>query len=176
MNQRNGRDEEQQYASIFGVPAERVRPHFWTFSVCFAVTLVFYGFVHLWDAVNPSWQQTPTMIIGDTTRAAAFWALASPILVEGTVMVFASIYRQKQREQAKAEGREEGLIEGREEGLAEGREEGLVEGREEGLVEGRAERDAAWQAWNHRRIEAEAKGLAFTEPPPITTNGSNGAD
>ena len=154
MDQREHRDDERPWVSILGVPAERVRPHFWTFSVCFAATLVFYGLVHLLGAGNLSWRQTPTLIIGDTTRAAAFWVLASPILVEGTVMVFASIYRQKHREQARQEGRAEGKAEGRE--------------------EGRAERDAAWDAWNQRRIDAEAKGQPFTEPPPSANNGSNG--
>ena len=39
-------------------------------------------------------------------------------------------------------------------------------GRAEGRVEGRAERDAEWQAWNRRRMEAEAQGRPFNEPPP----------
>ena len=39
-------------------------------------------------------------------------------------------------------------------------------GRAEGRVEGRAERDAEWQAWNRRRMEAEAQGHPFNEPPP----------
>lgn len=32
--------------------------------------------------------------------------------------------------------------------------------------EGRAERDAMWEAWNARRMEAEEKGESFYEPPP----------
>ena len=32
--------------------------------------------------------------------------------------------------------------------------------------EGRAERDAMWEAWNARRVEAEEKGEPFDEPPP----------
>ncbi len=33
-------------------------------------------------------------------------------------------------------------------------------------AEGRAEGQAEWIAWNERRMEAEAKGEPFSEPPP----------
>ena len=61
-------------------------------------------------------------------------------------MVFASLYREKKRQ------------------------EGRAEGRAEGKVEGRAERDAEWGEWNRRRMEAEANGETFTEPPPSAHN------
>ena len=38
--------------------------------------------------------------------------------------------------------------------------------REEGRREGRREANAAWEAWNKRRQEAEANNQPFTEPPP----------
>ena len=50
----------------------------------------------------------------------------------------------------------------REEGIA----VGVVKGRAEGREEGRAENQAAWTAWNSRRIEAEKRGERFDEPPP----------
>ena len=158
MTERNERRGDGQWVSILGVPPERVRPHFWTFSVCFAITLAFYIYVHVFEATEPSWRLAPTLIIGDTTRAAAFWVLASPIMVEGVVMVFAALYRQRKRE----------------EGRVEGRQEGRAEGRQEGRQEGRAEADAQWDAWNLRRMEAEANGDTFTEPPPSARNGSAG--
>ena len=65
--------------------------------------------------------------------------------------------------------RAEGLEEGRAEGLEEGRAEGLEEGR----VEGIAVTHRQWQGWNARRMEAEAKGEPFNEPPP--TPPENGA-
>ena len=48
------------------------------------------------------------------------------------------------------------------EGIAAGKAEGIAEGKAEGV----AERDRQWAAWNNRRIEAEAKGEPFHEPPP----------
>lgn len=41
-----------------------------------------------------------------------------------------------------------------------------AEGRAEGVEQGRAERDAAWLEWLRRRMEAEAAGRPFDEPPP----------
>ena len=38
--------------------------------------------------------------------------------------------------------------------------------RAEGRVEGREERQAEWEAWNLRRLDAEAQGRPFNEPPP----------
>ena len=38
--------------------------------------------------------------------------------------------------------------------------------RQEGRQEGRQEVQAAWEAWNHRRLEAEAQGRPFDEPLP----------
>ncbi len=36
----------------------------------------------------------------------------------------------------------------------------------EGRVEGRAASNAEWRAWNQRRMDAEARGRPFNEPPP----------
>jgi flagellar biosynthesis/type III secretory pathway protein FliH len=60
---------------------------------------------------------------------------------------------------------EQKLRKAREQGIEQGREQG----REEGIEQGRQEVRALWEAWNRRRLEAKAKGEAFTEPPP--TNG-----
>ena len=59
---------------------------------------------------------------------------------------------------------------GEEKGRAEGREEGRVEGREQG----REENQRLWEAWLSRRLQAEARGEPFTEPPP-GTDGRNAA-
>ena len=36
----------------------------------------------------------------------------------------------------------------------------------EARAEGEAQTQAAWEAWNERRLAAEANGEAFDEPPP----------
>lgn len=42
-----------------------------------------------------------------------------------------------------------------------------------GREQGREENQQLWEAWNRRRVEAEERGDAFSEPPPGTdaTNG-----
>ena len=61
---------------------------------------------------------------------------------------------------------EERLEKTREVRRAEGRTEGRAEGRAQGRAQGCAEMQTQWEAWNVRRMEAESKGLPFTEPPP----------
>ena len=51
-------------------------------------------------------------------------------------------------------------------GEARGRAEGIVEGRAKGIEEGRAKANQIWQEWNQRRLDHDAQGLPFDEPPP----------
>ncbi len=46
--------------------------------------------------------------------------------------------------------------------LAKAKEQGI----EQGIEQGRTEAYQAIAAWNSRRLEAEAKGIPFNEPPP----------
>ena len=47
-------------------------------------------------------------------------------------------------------------------------EEAMKRIREEGHKQGSAEASARWEAWNERRLAAEAKGEPFDEPTPAT--------
>ena len=40
----------------------------------------------------------------------------------------------------------------------------------EGEVKGEAKRQKVWEEWNERRLEAEANGQPFDEPPPTLEN------
>ena len=88
---------------MFTVPVRRIRPHFWTFSIFFITTTLFYVYVHAIDAAISAWQHTPSAIMGDAVYAAGFWIIFSPVLVERVPMVFAAMFRQKLLQ----EGREE---------------------------------------------------------------------
>jgi hypothetical protein len=46
------------------------------------------------------------------------------------------------------------------------RKQAREEGREKGREEANAEANAKVQAWNRRRLDAEAQGERFDEPPP----------
>ena len=45
-------------------------------------------------------------------------------------------------------------------------ERGEAEGEARGRAEGMDEANKAWRKWNQARMDAEAKGLPFDEPPP----------
>ena len=49
----------------------------------------------------------------------------------------------------------------------------MQRGIEQGIEQGIAAAHQQWQSWNARRMEAEAKGEPFNEPPP--TLSENGA-
>lgn len=66
--------------------------------------------------------------------------------------------RKKLRAKARAEGRSEGLAEG----VGIGRAEGV----EEGVAIGTTRTNSVWRQWNTRRLEFEARGEPFDEPPP----------
>ena len=73
------------------------------------------------------------------------------------------------RKKVRAEGVAEGVVIGRAQGVGIGRVEGRAEGVEEGVAKGRAQvlpKVAAWRQWNARRLEFEARGEPFDEPPP----------
>ena len=75
------------------------------------------------------------------------------VIVEGIAMLAESFLKRRY---------EAGLQDGR----AEGREEGRDQGRDEGIQAGRRETQQRWQEWNQRRLEAQARGEEFEEPPP----------
>ena len=53
--------------------------------------------------------------------------------------------------------------------LKERRRREAEERREQARAEGAAQTQAAWEAWNERRMAAEADGEPFDEPPPGTS-------
>ncbi len=46
--------------------------------------------------------------------------------------------------------------------------------RSEALAEGHAEVQRKWAEWNQRRLDAEARGEPFIEPPPDASSDDNG--
>ena len=70
------------------------------------------------------------------------------------------------REEGREEGVEQGVAKGRAEGVAEGIAQGVERGVAQGRMEGAERAFRAWAEWNDRRLEAEADGLPFDEPPP----------
>ena len=113
-------------------------------------------------------------VVSGTAPAATLFVLYAIIAVAltdfigGGVMVTARYLTKKLIEPLERKRREERaamerrMLESMERGVAQGRAEGVAQGMAEG-----AERERrAWMAWNSRRVDAEANGLPFDEPPP----------
>ena len=100
-----------------------------------------------------------TQGIGVTTVGAAGLAL---LTIEGpqTLMVVAHYLKKKLIEPLEERRRQE----------AQQREEEARQREEEARAEGEAQTQAVWEAWNERRIAAEANGEPFDEPPPGTSS------
>ena len=109
----------------------------------------------LFDTIIAIWESSAPIAI---TSAA----VAIVITELGRYLMVLARHLEERLERTREARRSEGRMQGR----AEGRVQGLTEGRVQGLTEGRVETQKKWEAWNVRRLEAESKGLPFTEPPP----------
>ncbi len=63
-----------------------------------------------------------------------------------------------------------------EEAEARGMAQGVAQGMAQGVAQGAAEERQLWEAWNRRRLEAEAEGRSFAELPPSESPSENKAD
>ena len=88
------------------------------------------------------WTAIQYVVTGELIRAGAAALVISPIIVETGRMVLAAIWSERRERKA--------------------REEGRVEGQQRGQQLSQAQ----WEDWNRRRLEAEAEGKPFDEPPP----------
>ena len=161
----------------------------WCAALIFAQTLGFTALI-AWCEISKGFPGVNELIIEVVSGTApavplfvvyAIIAVSMADLIGGSAMVTAKYLTKKLIEPLERKRREEleqrferGRAEGREEGVAQGvargRAEGVAQGRAEGVAQGvgqGAERERrAWTEWNSRRMEAEANGLPFDEPPP----------
>ena len=149
---------QQDRDSIWTIPLSWRALYFGLFTAYAFAGIGFLIWYHVFESTASPWQETILSItqgIGIHTVGAAGLAL---LTIEGpnTVMVVAHYLRKR-------------LIEPLEERRRQEAEQRQREARERGRTEGEAQNQAAWEAWNERRIETEANGELFDEPPPRTT-------
>ena len=98
-------------------------------------------------------------VVSGTAPAATLFVLYAIIAVAltdfigGGVMVTARYLTKKLIEPLERKRREE-------------MERRVREGMAQGVAQGAERERRAWTAWNSRRVDAEANGLPFDEPPP----------
>ena len=146
-----GREPEPR-VSVTSVPERWRELYFVIFS---AQTLALIGLA-VWYEVfvvtDDSWPET-IFAIGRAVGPGVGAIMAESIIVtEGLFMVlFGGIMRRREERRV-------------EEAESRGRSEGVAQEREK------------WQEWNRRRLEAEAEGDPFTEPPPSDSLSENKAE
>jgi hypothetical protein len=167
-NERGPRPQEDR-DSIWSVTRARRALYFGLFTLYAIAGLGFLIWYHVFERLTESWPETVLSItqgIGVNTVGAAGLALLTielprSIMVVGDYIEERWLNPLKERRRREAEQRQE-------QARAEA-EERVAKIRAEGRAEGEAQNQAAWEAWNERRIEAEAGGGTFEEPPPGIT-------
>ena len=156
--------------SIWSIPLARRALYFGLFTVYAVAGIGFLIWYEIFEHTADTWLETILAItqgIGVTTVGAAGLAL---LTIEGprTVMVIGDYLKKRLIEPLEERRRLE---------AQRLQEEALTKGRAEGLAEGEARSQAAWEAWNERRMVAEERGEPFDEPPPgISLNGDKDDD
>ena len=140
--------------SIWTIPRSEITAFFAFFTVLNILGLSFVGFHESEIKQTQGILNIIREVIADAgsvTAGSAGVAIAASEFTRWT-MVVASYFRDKfvipQREKLREQGREQGHDQGRD--------------------QGRREMAAIWQEWNRRRLDAEARGENFGEPPPGT--------
>lgn len=149
----------------------------WCAALIFAQTLGFTALI-AWREISKGVAGVNELIIAVVSGTApsvplfvvyAIIGVSMLDFIGGTAMVTAKYLTKKLIEPLERKRREEleqRFERGRAEGVAQGVERGRAEGVAQGVDQGMERERRAWTEWNSRRLEAEANGLPFNEPPP----------
>lgn len=140
----------QQRESIWSVPLEYRVFYFTLFVVQSLIGMSYVVWHEVWINDADSFHATATSIVLMDVAVIAHSA-GIGVIVSEMKMVIAQYLEQRyygpKRRKALAEAK--------------------AEGREEGVKQGLEQANAKFRQWNARRLEAQAKGEPFDEPPPI---------
>ena len=130
------------------------------FAIFSAQTLALLGLA-IWYEVfviaDDSWMETIFAIGSGAGPGIGVIAADSVILTEAYfVVIFGGIVERYQNRLKQRE--------------AEGEARGEARGEAKGEARGEARANERWEAWNRRRLEAEANGQPFDDPPPSGQN------
>ena len=144
-------EEDRDKSRRFGIPSVRGAALRWFYGMLGAGTVyltVANTLSELSRTEVADWMHVQSIVTDQIVRAAGASLIVSYILADGGDMVISAILRERNRQKD-------------------------LEERRRARDEGRSEVQTLWEAWNQRRLEAEERGEAFTEPPP-STSSSNG--
>lgn len=143
--------DPERRVSIWSVPEQWRRLYFAIFSIQTVVLLGLAVWYETAVVTKDSWAETLFAIGSDAGPGIAVIAAESVILTEVYfVVIFDGLIERRRRRQMEREAERE--------------------------AEGEARAHERWQAWNQRRLDAEAAGQPFDEPPPsLERNGKSHA-
>ena len=154
------RTPEESRESIWSVPPGRKALYFALFTIFASAGIGFLVWYEIFENTADTLPETIMAImrgIGIITVGAAGLSLLTTEAPR-FIMVMADYFTKRWLEPLKEKRRAE-------------REKLRAEGHAEGHAEGRTEERQMWEAWNERRMAAEAKGEPFDEPPPGKASG-----
>ncbi len=123
------------------MPEDWRKLYFTIFSVQTLALIGLAVWYEVFVVTNESWPETIFAIISNAGPGIGVIAAESIILTEAYfVVIFGGIVERYQNRLRQREA--------------------------EGEARGESRANERWEAWNRRRLEAEANGQAFTEPPP----------
>ncbi len=133
--------EPERRSSIWSVPERWLKLFFAIFSLQMAGIMGLAFWYEIFVVTSDSWPESIFTIGSDAGPAIGVIAAESIILTEAYyVVIFGGIVEKYQNR--------------------------LKQREAEGEARGVAKNQRKWESWNQRRLEAEAKGQPFDEPPP----------
>ena len=139
--------------------------YFGIFAVLFAsgIGVAIYRAIASDDAIIDKWYNV-MVASGAMAMGSAAISLTLTETWRAIMVIARDIHKwfEDRRKRRLVEAEAQGEARGIEKGRVEGRQEGRVEGQQEGQLKERS----LWKEWNARRMDAEARGEDFLEPPP----------
>lgn len=148
--------EPEPRVSVTSVPERWRELYLAIFSVQTLALLGLAIWYEIFVVTDDTWPETIFAIARNVGPGVAAIMAESIIVTEGLFMVlFGGILRRREERRV---------------------EEAETRGRSQGRAEGLAQANENWEEWNQRRLEAEAEGRPFTEPPPSARQSENKAE
>ena len=158
MKQNRTDDErDDEIVPFIGIPRKWTNPTLKIYAIIFLAYGTWVGFQGLGNTAKPLIERLAAFYT-HLAAASVVEALIFVSLIQlGDIFMYLTSRFRTDVEKVRAEGIEQGKAEGIEQGKVEGIEQGITAAYQQ------------WQEWNTRRIDAEAKGQPFDEPPPEPT-------
>lgn len=133
--------QNRRRAAIWSVPEDWQRLYFFLFSIQFLAVAALVTWHKIAVKGVVPWPDT-LIDIGQTISSLTIGIAGESFIVTEVVVVLSEWYRERRYNR------------------------GVADGIAQGIVQGIARNQKKWLEWNRRRLEAEAEGREFTEPPP----------